>query len=70
LHILAMHPLLHRLVSAALWAATTVTAPRREPTPSPESHVASNWQVWVILAAVSALTGLAIKLVSDPPRND
>jgi len=65
-----MQALLHRFLTVALAASTTTTAPRREPTPSPDVHPATNWQVWVILAAVSALTGLAIKLVSDPPRSD
>jgi hypothetical protein len=70
LHILAMHSLLHRFLTVALAASTTTTVARRETTPSPEAHPATNWQVWVILVAVSALTGLAIKLVSDPPRSD
>ena len=56
----------------ALAAATTTTVPHREVTPAAGSEpaAATNWQIWAILLAVSALTGLAVKLVSDPARND
>jgi hypothetical protein len=64
-----MIPLAHRVLALALAAATTTTVPHREPLPGTESKPGSSWQIWLILAALSLLTGLALKLASDPNRD-
>jgi hypothetical protein len=55
-------------VLAALMAATKT--PTSKSPGGAESQASGGWQIWLILVALSALTGLALKLVSDRPRND
>jgi hypothetical protein len=62
-----MQPLLYDFLTSVL-AATT--PPIHEKAPTSEPQASGSWQVWLILVAVSVLTGLAVKLVSDPPRHD